>query len=198
MHMHNRSFLGALPLAVLFVSGACIVACGRDAVGENTPCRDSEHPSRIAASDCEEEALDKGDDFTGATAACLLAAANLPALLGLLVRGLIRYAPFGLGAKERLKGFGRNQKKCLMPLHYWANILGALLAFFHLGLSHCGSSSLPEWGMAVMTVLVVTGILMKLKRALGRMRKVAHQIHTNPLTSGLFLAVLLIGHCLVD
>ena len=183
---------------VLLVSGTCLMACGRESVGEDSPCRDCEYPSKKAALDCEEEALDKGDDITGMSAAWLLAVANLPALLSLLIGRVARYASLKPVVKAYLMGFTQKLKKSLMPFHFWLNLLGALLAFIHLGLSRCASGTLPEWSIGIMTVLVVTGFLIKLKGTPGHIRKVAYQIHTHPLSSGLFLIFLLVGHWMID
>ena len=200
MYTNSRLLLGTLPLMVLLVSGTCFMAYGCNSEGEDSLGeRDCAYPFRNAVLGCEEEeALGKGDDFTGVSAAWLLAVANLPALLSLLIGRVARFASLKPVVKEYLTGFNRKLKKYLMPFHYWINLLGALMAFIHLGLSRCGSVTLPEWAIGIMTVLVVTGVLIKIKRTPGRIRKVAYQIHTHPLSSGLFLIFLIVGHWIID
>jgi len=137
---------------------------------------------------------DRGDEFTGESAAWIFAAANLPALFSLLVMGIIHNRAISGNLKDRLKRLNQAQKRYLMPFHYILNLLALIVACIHFSLSHCRSTSLPEWSLAVMALLAITGVLIKFKLSPRSMRSSLYQIHTNPLAVGLLVAILLAGH----
>jgi|GEM_PF-1238966 hypothetical protein len=139
-----------------------------------------------------------GNEITGELSAWLFALANLPVLFGLLYRSINRFGSLTDKSKTTLKTLKKAQKKYLMPLHYIVNIIALLLAIIHFSLSNCRSSSLPEWGLALMACIVVVGIILKMNITPKGVRKTFYKIHTNPLTIGLVVTVLLIGHSIVD
>jgi hypothetical protein len=141
---------------------------------------------------------DKGNEFTGQAAGWIFGAANLPVVLSLLLKGAINFTPLAPGTKDRVKRFNQLQKKHLMRFHYFLNPLAAILALAHFSLSACRSSSLPEWGLAGAASLVLLGMAMKFKVSPVSLRKTVYKIHTHPLSVGLVLTVLLIGHSIVD
>lgn len=141
---------------------------------------------------------DKGNETTGQTAAWIFAAANLSVLLSITTKGINRFTPISKTAKDQLKRFNLTQKKYLMPLHYTLNPLALCFAFLHFALSHCHSSSLPEWGLAAMASLGVIGIMMKFKLSPRGLRRHICQLHTSPLPLSLLLIILFLGHHLVD
>jgi hypothetical protein len=141
---------------------------------------------------------DKGNEFTGQSAAWIFGAANLPAVLSLLLKGAIAFAPVSPKTNERFRHFNQLQKKHLMRFHYFLNPMAAIVALVHFGLSTCRSSSLPEWGLAGAACLVLVGLAMKFKVSPKSMRKAAYRIHTSPVPLMLVLIILLIGHGIVD
>ncbi len=141
---------------------------------------------------------DKGNEFTGQTAGWIFAAANLPVVLSLLLKGAITFAPLAPQTKDGMKRFNQLQKKHLMHFHYFLNPLAAIMALAHFSLSACRSSSLPEWGLVGAVSLVLIGMAMKFKVSPVSMRKAVYRIHTSPISVGLVLTVLLIGHSIVD
>lgn len=141
---------------------------------------------------------DEGNETTGEVAAWLFALANLPVLFGLLYRSINRFASLTDNAKITLKTFKKAQKKYLMPLHYLMNIIALFLAIIHFSLSNCRSSSLPELGLGLMACIVVVGVMLKMNVTPRGVKKIFYKIHTSPLTIGLVVCVLLVGHSIVD
>lgn len=197
MHNHNRPSIRVFLLAALLLSGIYSLAFLPNAFADDHRQK-GKHLDRSVFSNSEHGRGDKGNELTGESTAWIFATANLPALLSLLVRGLIRNTGLAGNVKDRLKRFNQAQKRYLMPLHYLLNPLALLLAFIHFSLSHCRSSSLPEWGLAVMASLALIGILVKFKVTPKGIRKTVYQIHTNPLPVGLLVIILLVGHSIVD
>jgi hypothetical protein len=141
---------------------------------------------------------DKGNEFTGQAAGWMFAAANLPVVLSLLLKGAIHFVPLAPQSKDRIKRFNQYQKKHLMHFHYFLNPLAAIMAVAHFSLSACRSSSLPDWGLAGAASLVLLGMAIKFKLAPVNLRKTVYRIHTSPLSVGLVATVLLVGHSIVD
>lgn len=141
---------------------------------------------------------DKGNETSGLVAAFLFGAANVMVLLSILLRALNRSARISNSTKERLRKINKIQKKYLLPLHYILNPIAMIVALTHFFLSYCRSSSLPEWGLAGIAILVVMGVLIKLKMLPPKFRKPVYRFHTNPLPVSILLIVLFIGHGIVD
>lgn len=141
---------------------------------------------------------DKGNEFTGQAAAWIFVAANLSVTLSLFSRGLASRPQLSSKTKERIRRVNQIQKKGLMRFHYWLNPLGLLLAAIHFILSTCRSSPLPEWGLGGAATLVLIGSVIRFKLSPKRLRKAVYRIHTSPLSIGLVLLLLLIGHTIVD
>ncbi len=192
----NRTLIRVRLAGMLLLSCICFMACVPDAMAD-----DRGHKGKQVGwslfSTSEHGKGDNGNELTGETAAWIFAAANLPVLLSLLIRGLMHSIAISGNLKDRLKRFNQAQKKVLMPFHYILNPLALLLAFIHFSLSRCRSSSLPEWGLAVMASLALIGVLVKFKVSPKIMRKTFYQIHTNPLPIALLVIILLVGHSIV-
>jgi hypothetical protein len=141
---------------------------------------------------------DKGNEFTGQSAAWIFALANLTVALSLLSKGLASRPQLSSKTKERIRKLNQIQKKGLMRFHYWLNPLGLLLAVIHFSLSTCRSSPFPEWGLGGAATLVLIGSVIRFKLSPKSLRKTVYRIHTSPLFIGLVLIVLLIGHTIVD
>ena len=139
------------------------------------------------------------NEATGQAAAWMLAAANLNVLMSLLIRGT-RYAALPAQINDRLKRFNQIQKKFLLPVHYFLNPLALGVAFIHFmsATSACRASGLPEWGLVLMALITGIGIMVKFKVFPKNLRKNTYRIHTNPIPITLLLAILLIGHAVVD
>ncbi len=154
--------------------------------------------SHSAVFTSREEKHDRGNEATGQAAAWIFAAANLPVVLSLLIKGITHSISMSDETRDRLKKFNRTQKKYLMPFHYVLNPLALILAFTHFTLSYCRSTSLPEWGLMIMAILAVTGLLIKFRLVPSSMIRTFHKIHTHPLFISLLVGLLLAGHSIVD
>ena len=85
-----------------------------------------------------------------------------------------------------------------MFLIYVFNPVALCIALFHFLLSSCRSSSLPEIGLLLVTMMVALGIVLRLKAAPKRMREVFHPLHTASATFSVLIALLVVGHLAVD
>jgi hypothetical protein len=197
MQDRDRSFIRILLVGTLLLSGICFVACLPNAIADDHGHK-GKQVGRSLFSTSEHGKGDKGNEFTGESTAWIFAAANFPVLLSLMIRGLIQYTALAGNLKDRLKRFNKSQKKYLMLFHYILNPLALLLAFIHFSLSSCRSSSLPEWGLAVMALLALTGMVVKFKVGSKSIRGAVYQIHSNLLLISLLVIILLVGHSIVD
>lgn len=141
---------------------------------------------------------DHGNEGTGLAAAWILGAANFTVALSLLIKGSNRLLPLKAQNMEQLARFNRFQKKHLMKLHFFLNPLGVGIAFSHWILSHCRSTSLPEWGLICMSIFVGLGVMIKFKLSPKSLRKGIYNLHTHPVFPIVALSILLVGHSMVD
>ncbi len=141
---------------------------------------------------------DNGNEFTGESAAWVFVIANITVVLSLLSKVLIKFIPLGTALKEKIRAWNNFQKKYLMFFHYILNPISLIIAFVHFSLSQCRTSSLPEWGLALMTILAVIGISVKFRISPKSIRRTVCQLHTNPLPVVVVLIILFAGHSLVD
>jgi hypothetical protein len=141
---------------------------------------------------------DEGDETTGQTAAWLLVTANLTITFSILIKGANRFLPLNPQTKSSFKRFNQLQKKHLMRFHYILNPVALGAAFFHFLLSSCRSSTLPEWGLIVVTVIVSLGLILKFKLSPKGMRKSVYGLHTTSASFLIMILLLVVGHLLVD
>ncbi|UCF84571.1 MAG: hypothetical protein JSV50_02765 [Desulfobacteraceae bacterium] len=141
---------------------------------------------------------DEGNEVTGQTAAWVFVAANLTVALSILMKGVSRYLPLEPKTKSSIKRFNQFQKKYLMRFHYILNPLALCIAIFHFLLSHCGKSSLPEWGLIFVTMMVFLGLMVKFKVPPKWIRRFVYRLHTGSATFSIMIILLVVGHLIVD
>lgn len=141
---------------------------------------------------------DKGNEITGKTAAWLLVAANLTVALSIVMKGTNRYLPLEPETKSTIKRFNQVQKEHLMRFHYILNPLALCIAGFHFLLSSCRKSSLPEWGLLLVTLMVFLGLTVKFKVTPKWMGRFIYRLHTSPAAFSTLIIVLVVGHLIVD
>jgi hypothetical protein len=141
---------------------------------------------------------DHGDETTGEIAAWMFGVANFPVALSIILKTLARFIPLGLNLRDPLTKFNRQQKKYLMKLHYWLNPIALGVALTHLALSTCRSTAFPEWGLGIMLVTVLLGLMMKFKLSPASMRQRVFRFHTSPILLLATITILLIGHTIAD
>jgi len=141
---------------------------------------------------------DEGNELTGQTAAWLLVAANLTVVLSILMKGVSRYFPLEPETKSTIKKFNQLQKNHLMRFHYLLNPLALCIAFFHFLLSSCQKSSLPEWGLLFVTMMVFLGLIIKFKVTPKWIRRFVYRLHTGLATFSIMIVLLVVGHMIVD
>jgi len=141
---------------------------------------------------------DEGNELTGEAAAWIFVIANITVVISLLFKGIVKFAPLRTTLKEKIKSLNKLQKKYLMLFHYVLNSIALIIAFAHFCLSRCSTSFLPEFGLALMAVIGVAGILVKFKISPKSIRKAVYRLHTDPIPSGFVLIILFVGHSIVD
>jgi hypothetical protein len=141
---------------------------------------------------------DEGNEVTGQTAAWLLVAANMSVALSILMNRLSRYFPLEPETISSIKRFNQLQKKYLMRFHYVLNPLAFCIAIFHFLLSSCRKSSLPEWGLIFVSMMVFLGSIVKLKVTPQWISRFVYRLHTSPAAFLTLILVLVVGHLIVD
>jgi hypothetical protein len=142
------------------------------------------------------EKKNEGDEITGQTTAWVFGLANLTVILSLLIKGANRLFPLP-PAQQSLRKFNQFQKKHLMKIHYYLNPVALGIALFHFSLSSCPLSPLPELGLSVIALLLVMGIILKIKGSPKVIRKFAYKVHTHPIISIILVLIVLTGHLVI-
>jgi hypothetical protein len=141
---------------------------------------------------------DEGNEFTGQTAAWLFVRANLSVSLSIIMKGVSRF--FGLKPETitLIKRFNQLQKKHLMRFHYVLNPSALFMGIFHFLLSSCRKSSLPEWGLVFVIIMVLLGLTLRFKLGPKWIRRFIYRLHTSAATLSALILVLVVGHMIVD
>jgi hypothetical protein len=142
----------------------------------------------------------EGNSFTGQAAGWLFGISSLPVAFCLSTRLINRQSFFPSIVKQSLGRFTPINKRILMPFHTYFGILGLIFGIFHLFFSSC-PNPLPEWGLVIAGVLVLTGLMIKFRIAaklFPRFVKKIYQFHVSLVVSGILIFVLLAGHILMD
>jgi hypothetical protein len=141
---------------------------------------------------------DDGNEISGLTTAWLLVLANLTIVLSILLKAIIHYFPLEPGGKSSFRRLNRLQKKHLMRFHYVLNPAALVLGFFHFILSSCQSSSMPEWGLIMVSVMVFFGIILKFQLFPRKVGRLVYRLHTTPVLLILLVFSVVTGHQFVD
>jgi len=141
---------------------------------------------------------DDGNELTGQAAAWLLVAANLTVALTMLMKGVSRYFRLQPETKDIIKRFNQFQKKHLMRFHYVLNPSALGVAGLHFLLSSCSKSTLPEWGLLIVAMMVFLGLMIKFKATPKWMGKFIYGLHTSPAGFAALILVLVVGHLMHD
>jgi hypothetical protein len=141
---------------------------------------------------------DHGNETTGEIAAWMLGVANFPVALSIILKTCAKFIPPGLNFKDPITRFNRQQKRYLMKLHFWLNPVALGIALTHFSLSTCRSTAFPEWGLGIMLVTVLLGLMMKFRLSPASMRQRVFKFHTSPILLIAAISILLIGHSIAD
>lgn len=140
---------------------------------------------------------DHGNEKTGLMAAWLFAVANFPAAGALLTRRFLRTKTSGNSQKTVGKIYTW-LKKDLMPFHYVLNPVAIVMALIHFKLSWCRSTSLPEWAVLLVSILGLTGIVIKFRLIPQPLIPRLRAIHTHPVVAVVVFGLLFLGHQFLD
>jgi hypothetical protein len=140
----------------------------------------------------------EGHEVTGQVAAWLLVSANLTVIFSIIAKGASRFLPLSPQTKTSIKRYNKFQKKYLMRFHYVLNPIALCVAFLHFLLSSCRSSPLPEWGLVLVAMVVLLGLILKFKVSPKWMRKIVYRFHTSFAAFSAVILVLVVGHLIVD
>ena len=142
--------------------------------------------------------LGRGNEFSGEVAAWLFGALSFPVIVDLISRTIIRYIPLGETGKYLIRRMNNMQRKYLMPFHTYLSIPALAFGILHLILSSCAANPLPELGLGLLGILVVTGLIFKGNILPKTFRKTIYQFHSNLIVSGVILLILFIGHAIME
>ncbi len=193
---NSRTFIIKICFFIIPVFLVCAPLCRADDHKEGKKHFQKKEHGKI--SETPGKARDKGNETTGQLVAWSLAVANLPVVISLAVRAIRRFAPLQPEVKNYIWKFNSNQKKLLMRFHYVLNPLILAIALLHWSLSKCTSTSLPEWGLFIMSVIVGLGIVLRFKLCPKTMLRRVYSTHTQPALILILTSVLLIGHLSLD
>ncbi|SFM97138.1 hypothetical protein [Thermodesulforhabdus norvegica] len=175
-------------LSVIFVSGA-------------RADHDHSKKQRFFEREIEEKGLfqeeDHGNEATGETAAWLFAIANIPAVLALTARHMLKRSRSSTSRKKWADFYTFNRRR-LMPIHYVGNLSALGIALWHFVLSRCRSTSLPEWALALLLGFALLGLLMKFRLGFPSLIKTARTLHTSPAVVVILFMLLWVGHQMLD
>lgn len=178
--------LALIGLAIVALVGVAMLAVLADELVEREP--GDSFAARNSA----------GDEFSGQVTAWLFGASGVPVGVDLLSRVIIRFVPLG----ERVKGYIRRvnhfQRKYLMCLHTYLSVLALGFGILHLAISSCTANLLPELGLILAGVLVISGLLFRWTAVPAKFRKTLYQFHASLITSGALLVILYSGHALME
>ncbi|MCJ7618077.1 MAG: hypothetical protein MUO43_16225 [Desulfobacterales bacterium] len=141
---------------------------------------------------------DEGNEVTGEIVLWLLVAANLTVALSILMKSATRYFPLEPETKSSIKRFNQLQKKYLMQFHYVLNPLSLCIAIFHFLLSSCRKTSLPEWGLIFVIIMVFLGLMVKFTVTPKWIRRFVYRLHTSSSAFSVLILVLVVGHLIID
>lgn len=222
MHMHRVLFASLLIAVLLVMTPALLIADDHGRGGEGRyeheqgddwesqddrerergklePYGGGDEPDEKENDDDEEgREQEEGNETTGLATAALLVMANITVVMSLVVKLILSLMPNHATGRSSLIQFNGLQKKHLRALHYWLNPAALILAGTHFYLSTCGSTMLPECGLALMAVLVLTGLTLKMKFLPRTLSKPMRQVHTSSIGIILMTMVLIAGHTIID
>lgn len=143
----------------------------------------------------------EGNEFTGQASGWLFGIACVPVIFCLMTRFINCRDFLQPRMKSALGWFARVNNKYFMPFHTYLSMLALALASVHLIFSSCPLNPFPEWGLIGAGILVVTGLIIKLRLAVKispKLVKGIYQFHASLVVSGILVSVLLVGHILMD
>jgi cytochrome c oxidase subunit IV len=111
---------------------------------------------------------------------------------------MIHYFPLEPGEKSSIKRLNRLQKKHLMRFHYVLNPAALVLGCFHFLLSSCRLSFMPEWGLIMVSFMVLSGIILKFQLFPRKVGRLVYRLHTTPVLLILLVFSVVTGHQFVD
>lgn len=141
---------------------------------------------------------DDGNEITGQIALWMLVLANLTVITSIITKGLNRFVPLAEQTKSAVRKINQFQKNHLRRFHYVLNPTAMCIAISHFLLSSCRKTSLPEWGLIFMIIIIFFGLLIKFKTTPISIRKIVYRLHTGSETFFILIILLVVGHIIAD
>jgi len=141
---------------------------------------------------------EKGGEEAGVVAAIVFSVANATVVFSLARRIFIRVSTKKTGFIKQLVKADAFQKKLLLPLHYYLNLVGIAVVTWHWLALRCEKSAMPEIGAALLMLLCGLGVVVKFKLANGSLASFVRKIHVSSLSVAVISVILLVGHVVVD
>jgi hypothetical protein len=182
---------------VLLTALACSLALmGAVSISADEPINSNHHKGKGY------ERYDERDEglggASGQIAAWLLGIANFPIGLSILLKTSSKLLSQNNNLKKTIDRINHQQKIYLMRLHYWLNPIAAIAAILHFFFAKCETTVMPEIGLAAMLLVCILGIMLTFKWSPTSIRKVIFQFHTSSIALFAIIAILFIGHSMVD
>lgn len=184
--------------AVLFIAFVFVTSGGWVSAFADHREKDAYHPFKeLKKRFSGESHEDHGNEKTGQMAAWFFAIGNVPVAGTLLTRRFLMHKTSGSFQKTAGKIYSW-LKKDLMLFHYILNPLAIVMGFIHFNLSWCRSTSLPEWGVLLVSVLALTGIVIKVRLIPQPLIRRVRAVHTHPIVAAAIFGLLFVGHQFLD
>lgn len=183
----------AILLAILIFSSGILQPAFADKQNHGNEKRESKHHFRE-----KEDKEKKGHELSGIIAAGFFVAANAAAVIGIVVRVLIRSTVIGQSAKDGASALIRFQQRYIRTYHYILNLLAAGVALLHWFLSKCSSLPLQQWGTAMAILWVISGVILKYRLVRQSLHRRLFQIHTSLYLPLALVSLIFLGHILMD
>lgn len=141
---------------------------------------------------------ERGGEVAGVVAAIVFVVANATVVLSFARRVIVRFAITRTDLVKRLVKADAYQKRILFPFHYYLNIFGILIVFWHWYALSCEKSAIPELGAVLLILLGSFGLIIKFTKSKFIPNNFVKYIHKSPVSVAIIAAVLLAGHIVVD
>ncbi len=139
-----------------------------------------------------------GNELTGEVTAALFVLSIISILITKIIRIISQTINFTQSGQATFEIIERLSTKYLKPFHSVLSFCGIAFGVFHLILSNCQNNPIPEIGLLFAAVIMINGLLVRLKNVSPDIRQNLNKFHQNWIITGVLFAILLAGHLVMD